>query len=513
MNKKIKICTLGILLLSLFSCGSNTTYSSKAVIEITNAKNEGKILTPSQINISETLSSIESKKLYNLQVMPSMGNVNMLVIPILLPDYQTIDIDNDGNDDKDKVIKDLNKAFFGKSSETAFESVASYYEKSSYGKLHLSGEVLDWFDLTSTDLGFETAASIDTEETFSVVEAAVNYAKNTLKIDLSKYDNDKDGYIDGVWCIYSCPNYSEGGPHTDNTNYWAYTTRGNQDVQGNVDDPIYSLFGWASYDFMYESYGTNKIDSHTYIHETGHFLGLNDYYSDSSSYCPLGRVDMMDGNISDHNLYSKMLLGWVKPYVVTGNGEITISSMENENQLIVIPDDDYVIDDDNSFDPFSEYIMIELYTNDNLNYKDSKEQVKGRPLGMNSVGVRIYHVDNRKFFVDISDTYNLSIKEYEGENLSSSSRLVLPITNARGSNVYNTYFGLDTSVNLFDEIRLIEKNNVDTFSNGGSQKDRSLFVAGDTFSLAEYGSTFFYNKDKFDNQKTFSYSINIKEIS
>ena len=54
------------------------------------------------------------------------------------------------------------------------------------------------------------------------------------KIDLTKYDNDKDGYIDGVWRIYSAHNYENNGPVTDDHNYWAYTYWGNQDKKGNV---------------------------------------------------------------------------------------------------------------------------------------------------------------------------------------------------------------------------------------------------------------------------------------
>lgn len=52
------------------------------------------------------------------------------------------------------------------------------------------------------------------------------------------------------------------------------------------------------------------VDSSTYIHETGHLLGLDDYYS----YNPntIGKVygaDMMDGNLGDHHLYQKFFWG------------------------------------------------------------------------------------------------------------------------------------------------------------------------------------------------------------
>ena len=63
--------------------------------------------------------------------LPSVGESKILVIPI-----QT-------SDDKftQKELKLIQDGFFGTEEETGWESVASYYEKSSYGKLSISGEV------------------------------------------------------------------------------------------------------------------------------------------------------------------------------------------------------------------------------------------------------------------------------------------------------------------------------------------------------------------------------------
>lgn len=515
MKKKLLI-SLPLLLIAsqlCVSCGNNGLKytNSKVTIEITNGDENGKIYNPKDVTITETRHSIESKLFYNTQVLPSIGDVNLLVIPILLPGYEEIDLDSNGQSDLEKVKEDLETAFFGKegNSSLGFESVATYYKKSSYGKLNLSGTVTDWFKVSETDLGYTDAASIDYYETFDVVEAAVDWAKKKANINIADYDNDKDGYIDGVWCIYSAPNYQNGGPYTDYNNYWAYTSWGNQSTtKPSTNNPIYNLFGWASYDFMYGEY-EDKIDSHTYIHETGHFLGLNDYYTDSSTYSPLGKIDMMDANVGDHNSYSKMLLGWTKPYVVTGNGSIDLYSMENENSFIVIPDDSY--DGKGEFDPFSEYILIELYTNDSLNYADSTIGIGNIPLGSTIPGVRIYHVDNRKFVVDYENVYEITTKVYEGETIDNKHRLILPITNSRSDDTYNTSLNLDSSFNIFDEIRLIEATNEDTFSYGGYQKDKTYFN-DKVFSLETYGKNFFVNNNKFNNGNTFSYEIKVKEV-
>ena len=69
------------------------------------------------------------------------------------------------------------------------------------------------------------------------------------------------------------------------------------------------------------------VDAHTFIHETGHLLGLDDYYDYNDYRGAKGGLygaDMMDNNIGDHGSVNKLLLGWIEPTVVCGAGEINI---------------------------------------------------------------------------------------------------------------------------------------------------------------------------------------------
>lgn len=525
MNKKSLFCLCAII--SLTSCGNDNTLpiiknpnfveeNSNVIINI-DGDNEGKVFSPNEVTITETLHSIEAKRYYNTQVLPSIGDVNLLIIPVLIPGYETINNHAfKGESALNAVREDLEKVFFSdpETDGTSYESVSSYYKKSSFGKLNLSGKVTPWFNLSlDSDLGYVSAAEIDVGQTEGVVKAAVNWAKDVQNIDMTKYDNDQDGYIDGVWLIYSAPNYTNYGPVTDGDNYWAYTAWGNQTGEGierpSKNDPVFNLYGWASYDFMYESGDFNNLDSHTYIHETGHFLGLNDYYTDASFYNPIGKVDMMDANIGEHNAYSKMLLGWTKPYLVSGDARIQLNSMHYENNVIVIQDDSKNINGE--FDPFDEYIVIELYSNEGLTKFYSEWQLNDRPLAPKDKGVRIYHVDNRKFLLDFSN-YEPESKIYEGETLNDNRHLILPITNKRSMDVYNYYWGVDGSVNLYDEIRLIQADGQDTFSNGGWQKEKTLFKKDDVFTIDKY-KNFFVNGNKFNNGNSFTKKITIEEIN
>ncbi|MBR2958465.1 MAG: hypothetical protein IKC19_02385, partial [Bacteroidales bacterium] len=68
--------------------------------------------------------------------LPSIGNSKALVIPVSFIDYKAPIM----------MKSDLEKAFFGSSSDTGWESLSSYYYKSSYGKLNITGTVLDVYN-------------------------------------------------------------------------------------------------------------------------------------------------------------------------------------------------------------------------------------------------------------------------------------------------------------------------------------------------------------------------------
>ena len=513
---KLPLISLGFVLgLTLSACNPevnpddpSSIYKSVAQISISSSTtNEGTVFNPSDVTLTMDMMDYEANGYYNTQVMPSTGDVNVLVVPVLIPEYELIDVNRDGQDDKDKVREDINTVFFGDPNtddRLRFGSVASFYEESSYGKLHLKGTVTDWFNVEE-ELGYTKANQITSDVTTEIMLKAVENYRTTQSDKLTSFDSDEDGFIDAVWLVYGAPDYTNGGPNLEDNNYWAYTSWANQDKSGNKNEPVANVYGRASYDFMYEGYQTSSLDSHTFIHETGHFLGLQDYYSTDGNptYSPLGKVDMMDNNIIDHNSYTKLLLGWTKPYLVYGNASIDLKSMQNENACIVLQGDDAEVS--NEFNPFSEYILIEFYTNEGLNEIDSYEQYE-HVLAPQGKGVRIYHIDKRLFSITVDERNDArSIELYTGNNKNDG--LVVPITNSLDSDVFNSIFGLDIDYNLFDEIRLIEASGRDTFTNGGYQRLSSYFRSGSSFSMETHSA--FFTDSKLNNGDSFSYSVGV----
>ena len=98
---------------------------------------------------------------------------------------------------KDAVITDLEKAFGGTSEDTGWESVTTYYKKSSYGKLDIQMDVYDeWITLDKT---FSEFASLNEylDPTWYVVDYVVEYLKKQ-GVDMTQYDSDRDGFVVGL---------------------------------------------------------------------------------------------------------------------------------------------------------------------------------------------------------------------------------------------------------------------------------------------------------------------------
>ena len=81
---------------------------------------------------------------YKKDSLNSSGDVKILVVPVYFAQTDDSTFAAFGKT-KDAVRDDINTAFFGTSEETGWESVKSYYEKVSYNKVNISGEVTDWY--------------------------------------------------------------------------------------------------------------------------------------------------------------------------------------------------------------------------------------------------------------------------------------------------------------------------------------------------------------------------------
>ena len=410
---------------------------------------------------------------------PSRGDVRLLVLPIIQSDFPL------SSSEESKYLSDIEKVFFGDSEDTSWESVRSFYEKSSYGALSFSGEVMPWYDcgLTSSEIAWHNQSEGTAEGVTMVLERAIAHWEEEGILDTQDFDGDGDGYIDAVWVVYSGPNYTNDPWVTSNN--WAFTYWAYENESGNPSDPLPYAYSWASYDFMYEGYGENGVDGHTFIHETGHLLGLPDYYDYNSrnTVSPTGGVDMMDNNIIDHNSWSKFALGWTEPYVYEGGEHtITLRPFSSSGDALILPTGDGW-----NGSAFDEFVMLEYYAPEGLNEKDALDGSPSYVPAMEGSGIRAWHVDARLMKAEPSlipglqenvVTFVDDLLQVDG--YSESIVQSVAFSNTPGGSDYENFSGESTD---FLQLTLLDKAGRSFGTSSYLQDERSLFLEGDTIDI------------------------------
>ncbi len=353
--------------------------------------------------------------------LPSQGTFNALVIPVQFS----------GDTISQQQLENLNIAFNGTSAQTGWESVKTFYQKSSYGKLNITFDIADVYESeNSASYYSKYSEQVDIDGDIWTKDGSAKLLEEVLayyasRIDLTKYDSDGDGCIDAVYLIYS----EEVDYISDDSFYWAYVTWYYGDQTFGGKDAFYYLF--AGFDFMTENIDKMpnvKVNAETYIHETGHLLGLDDYYDydeNSGSNLGLGGADMMDYNVGDHGVYSKIMLGWLTPEIITSSKTVTIQSSQAGGYAILIP-----LNWNNSY--FCEYLLIDLYTATGLNEMGS-QQTNTILYDGAEYGVRIYHVAS-----SINNPYNDEYGSFTDNNNSVSGLPLIKLVEADGETSKST---------------------------------------------------------------------------
>lgn len=395
--------------------------------------------------------------------MNTTGISNILVIPVDFEDCTCLTINVKPSD----YFANVENAFFGDSSATIYESVASYFDKSSYGKLKIKGKVVhDFFRSPYSVSALNQGDYKDQQQKIPdlYTQAIDWYTK--------KYGDISDFYINGnksygvpIYFVYTQP-YAK----TSESVFWAYTF-----LTG-------SLFSWSSYYTLNLDY-RNKPDAHTLIHETGHLLSLRDYYAtNGSKFGPTGRIDMMDYSIGDETAYSKMILNWVRPYVVTGNSTLTIKPLSESRDLILLSNDwnGSVLD---------EYLLIELFAPTNLNEYDSEIGNSSAILPSNP-GIKVYHVDSRAAFFTYNTGRNDSVPQgYVGRDKLSKD-------NYRVGIAHNNAYEEKSEFTKPSLYHLLENHDRQTFKENQMATMETFWYKGDDFGVSCFKDFTFNNGAK-----------------
>ena len=432
----------------------------------------------------------------------TIGTAKTLVVPVVIKGFEA----NATEANREKI----RKAFFGTNEETGWESVSSYYNKSSYGKLNITGEVTYWCE---TNITYDELGKYGTElgdlGTYKIVEIVYGWLSQS-GYHLSDYDVNKDGFIDSLWLIYSCPHQkTTPGFKNDDSPYWAFTFWDYNyiNVPKSSLSPVPNTYAWASYDFMDDGVSAGiEIDAHTYIHEHGHVMGLQDYYDYDNKHAPMCAIDMQDWNIGDHNAFSKLAWGWVKPVNVTKETTVELSPTSTSGDCVIIKGNKKKWHGS----PFDEYIIIDFLAQDNL-WEQDTEHVYSNNLHPYSVpGIRIMHVDARLARIDVKTLKTIEITN----TITGGNRYKVARSNTPSYSAYEGEVNPATQKILYQDLLcMIPKNNdlSSTYKSGTKGTNDYLFQTGDSFDLSSYRD--FFIDGKLHDGTTIPFKINFIEVS
>jgi len=473
MNKKPALLLIASTLMSVSLTSCLGSGSGSSTPKNTGTTPSGEKAKSKQSEFQNVMTQTQAS-----YVLPALGNPKVLVIPVDFSDYTCSSLSG-GCDGAKARLED---GFFGERTETdTVESLTSFYEKSSYGKLHIEGHVADWYrsPQSAASIVSKTSDDFATYLDETILKGALKDVQSK-GVDLSEYDTDKDGYLDAVWLVYSVhfdPDTSK--LNDENGNFWAYTTWSY--LEDTFNDCYTGTYAWASWHFMDEGGYKDHPDMHTFIHETGHMMGLDDYYNYDSQEegirmtQPAGALDMMDNNIGDHMAFSKYLLGWITPKTIKSSGDYSLDAFAETGDALIIAPNSYI--NSSSW----EYLILEYYTPTNLFKVDSETSYcDSYPKFYTESGLRVYHVDARLGLIkfdqyDNSTTFQKYVTDIATElNGVNEDQILYPVASNTPSNRY-----VEEDINLVELIS-------ETFDGNRDATNSDLYGVGDTFARTNF---------------------------
>ena len=533
MKKKLLMCFTIAMTMSLTSCdaffnmflnnGSNP-YSYRSVDESYKPA-AATSLPPNSITplkASSNYMDFVKNNVYAISSTPCVGETNILVIPIWFKDSASFI----SSTRKESVRKEIEAVYFGTNAETGWRSVKSFYEEESHGALTMSGTVSSWYEVDRSYQYYQVddAAS----KTSALVKQATDWYFSKYPSDSrTNYDKDKDGYLDGVMCIYAAPDQLAYG-RDDYTNLWAYCFWIQDTDVKNVNKPGANAFFWASYDFMYSktkayshtlasNYGSGdnsncKLDAHTYIHEMGHMFGLDDYYDYSDhSYDPAGAFSMQDRNVGGHDPFSCYALGWAQAYMPTASITINLKPFTESGEVILLSPNN----SNSAKSPFDEYILLEYYTPTGLNEFDVEHMYRGSvgPAGAKQGGIRLWHVDARLLYYSYSNPSVYSITN-NPKKAGGAVTLAMSNTYADGKEETEGYLSpLGNDYYNYNILQMIRNDTSATYkpNSGNGLMNKNLFRQGDSFTMSQFAKQF-VNSGKLNDKSALGFKFEVNAI-
>lgn len=296
------------------------------------------------------------------QTFPAKGKRKVLALLIEYPDLKS-------NYTKEQFQDMMNQPGY-----KGTGSFRDFYLENSFGQLDLSVDVHGWY---MAENNYETYGNkYGSGASRPLIAKAIDDAEKE-GVDFSQYDNDKDGYLDGIIIVHAGPG-AEVGSQTQyiwshRSNLGSYTRRYdgttigdymiNPETRGSISSP-------------------RMIDIGVFCHEFGHILGLPDLYDNNDgngtsrglgNWCLMASGNYLNSEKTPACLsaFCKYQLNWVTAVNITAEGLYTLKPAASDSIIYRINT------------PVSkEYFLLE-----NRQYLGFDSKLPGK-------GMAIWHIDD-----------------------------------------------------------------------------------------------------------------------
>jgi M6 family metalloprotease-like protein len=346
------------------------------------------------------------------------GTLPLVIIPALFADSEAPDASISSSALESRLFD-----------PASFNTVTSYFSEVSRGKLNISGRVTDWTPTTltrATVVGTSFGLGVESKTRDWLREAI---ARADAKIDFGQFDNDgpdkipnsgdDDGRVDGAAFLFREIDAACGGP-----GIWPHRSRfsGGQETAPQTNDPRPNGGVIVVDDYMVmgaRSCGGNRpLDVNVFAHETGHILGLPDYYDLSGGILReqrrwvVGCWEIMSagswgcgagphqGIVDPPHMgaYTKGIMGWVEPKVVGAAikpEQHTLRPAHSSGDALRIPLS------------ATEYLLVEYRAK------------QGHDSGLPASGLLVYHIQTGRPFLPCPTcprTYSYALLEADSDS-------------------------------------------------------------------------------------------------
>ncbi|MGD2034591.1 MAG: M6 family metalloprotease domain-containing protein [Bacteroidales bacterium] len=279
-----------------------------------------KELTYSSTQVFKQKVAWENKSAVKEKSFPKTGSHKLLCILVEFTDHTFSKSQND-------FYNLFNQTDYSEDGATG--SVKDYYAEASYGKLDLTVDVAGPYTAVHNRLYYgENDVLGDDMNPRELIAEAIAQADEA--VDFSGYDNDHDGYVDGVYIIYAGHGEEAGAPDEA---IWAHAWNISPVVNDGVVISRYSCSAE-----LRGNTGSNISRIGVICHEFGHVMGAPDFYDTDYSgsggnFKGTGKWDIMatggwnngGATPAHHNAFTKThIFNWAEATELNSDTTLTM---------------------------------------------------------------------------------------------------------------------------------------------------------------------------------------------